>query len=146
MKAKKFDIDKFQEYVATYTERYEIENIMYLDMLYGIGISVDKEKYSGAGGFQRFKKDVSEDHRANLFNALDSGHILYNENKRGEREFIFKSTSGYERKGWGSALGQTKDVIYDIVEHSGEWRIFPDFNMNTDEYPFPWSTKWEDKK
>lgn len=51
----KFDIVHFQEYVGTYTERYpDQQNIMFLDMLYGVGICVDPEKFKGADGFDRF--------------------------------------------------------------------------------------------
>ena len=54
-RTEKFDIAYFQEYVQTYTERYpDQQNIMFLDMLYGIGISVDHKKYRGADGFARF--------------------------------------------------------------------------------------------
>ncbi len=51
----KFDIAYFQEYVETYRERYpDQQNIMFLDMLYGVGLCVDSENFRGADGFDRF--------------------------------------------------------------------------------------------
>jgi len=61
LRTDKFDIEHFQEYVATYTERYpDQQNIMFLDMLYGVGIAVDPVKYKGADGFRKFLKWLAE--------------------------------------------------------------------------------------
>jgi hypothetical protein len=60
-RTEKFDITYFQDYVATYHERYpDDQNIMFLDMLYGIGICIDKEKFKGGDGFQRFIDWIAE--------------------------------------------------------------------------------------
>jgi len=61
IRSDKFDIEFFQNYVETYTERYpDQQNIMFLDMLYGIGISVDPVEYKGPDGFKRFIKWMAE--------------------------------------------------------------------------------------
>lgn len=60
-RTEKFDIDDFQKYVETYKERHpKQQNIMFLDMLYGVGIAVDPEKFKGADGFRKFLKWLAE--------------------------------------------------------------------------------------
>lgn len=53
-------VKSFQEYVLTYTKQQGYANYgdetFILDMLYGIGIAIDKDKYSMAPGFDDFKK------------------------------------------------------------------------------------------
>lgn len=80
-----------------------------------------------------------------LIDALDNGSILYYETQFGEKEFLFRSGNSYERKGWASALGNVQLKMMDIIENPDEWSIFPNFNMDVDEYPYPWSTKWVEK-
>jgi len=61
LKTERFDISYFQDYVATYHERYpDKQNIMFLDMLYGLGICVDSKKYKNADGFEKFIKWISD--------------------------------------------------------------------------------------
>ena len=46
-RTEKFDIDYFQNYVETYKERHhDQKNIMFLDMLYGVGLAVDQEEFT----------------------------------------------------------------------------------------------------
>jgi hypothetical protein len=78
-----------------------------------------------------------------LLDALDNGSILYNETKFKEKEYLFKTEKSYEAKGWGSALGTVEQRILDIVANPEEWFIFENFNMKVDEYPYPWSTKYQ---
>ena len=60
-RTEKFDIEHFQNYVETYKERYpDKQNIMFLDMLYGVGLAVDQEKFKGANGFREFLKWLAE--------------------------------------------------------------------------------------
>lgn len=83
---------------------------------------------------------------AKLIDALDEGYILYKDHhdEDGEtREYIFKSGNYYEMKGWSSALGDYKHRLVDMIENPDAWKVFPDFNMKTDDYPFPWSTKFK---
>jgi hypothetical protein len=51
----------FQKYVATYdSEVYSkdyADKTFVNDMLYGIGVALDPEKYKGATGFEKFKHD-----------------------------------------------------------------------------------------
>lgn len=55
LRTEQFDIAHFQDYVATYTERHpDNQNIMFLDMLYGVGICIDPDNYKGADGFKKF--------------------------------------------------------------------------------------------
>lgn len=61
-KVKKFNWKKFKEYVDTYDpKKHGLNNgdIIFLDMLYGIGIAVDPNGYSCAGGFKRFMNYLS---------------------------------------------------------------------------------------
>lgn len=56
---KNFDLEKFKEFVNTYDkqmghEDYEEETIIN-DFLYGIGLCLDEDEFSGADGFKRFK-------------------------------------------------------------------------------------------
>lgn len=87
-----------------------------------------------------------------LIDALDEGFVLFKDHKEGtflrqdpEFEYMFKSGNFYELKGWGSALGDFKDRLLDIIQNPDSWKIFPIINMNTHDYPYPWSTKWEEK-
>jgi hypothetical protein len=53
-----FDFKHFQNYVKTYDEKKDgLDNpdTILKDMLYGLGISIDKEKYSFYKGFEKFK-------------------------------------------------------------------------------------------
>jgi hypothetical protein len=59
MKDIKSSVNHFQKYVGTYRdqaywETYPIETYIN-DMLYGLGISIDR-KYRFAGGYEKFKK------------------------------------------------------------------------------------------
>ena len=57
----KFDLVAFKEYVNTYTKTgngCDDDNVIVKDMLYGIGTSLDKKKYSFAQGFAKFLKHV----------------------------------------------------------------------------------------
>jgi len=61
LKTDKFDIVYFQQYVETYHERHpEQQNIMFLDMLYGVGLAIDSEKFKGKSGFDAFKDWLAE--------------------------------------------------------------------------------------
>jgi len=57
-KKKKFDFDAFMEYVNTYDPKRhaldEPETIL-KDMIYGLGLSLDKDRYKFADGYGRFK-------------------------------------------------------------------------------------------
>jgi hypothetical protein len=75
--------------------------------------------------------------------ALDNGFILYQEFENGEKKFMIASGNSYEIKGWGSALGTPDDHLLHMIRHPEEWKIFPNFNMSQDEYPYPWSSKWK---
>jgi hypothetical protein len=62
----KFDFDKFKEYVNTYEPEKDgcgIGDIIIKDMIYGIGISYDKNKYSMADGYKMFLSYVSMIHK-----------------------------------------------------------------------------------
>ncbi len=53
----KFDLDKFKEYVNTYDiKKNGLNNDVTIlkDMIYGLGISMDSEKYSFNSGFKKF--------------------------------------------------------------------------------------------
>jgi hypothetical protein len=57
-------IDRLQDFWGTYTtlqvtKRYTPETVL-KDAIYGLGISISNEKYSGADGFYRFKKELAE--------------------------------------------------------------------------------------
>ena len=54
----KFDLEKFKEYVNTYDQRkngLDNDETIVKDMLYGIGLCLDKEEYCFAGGYRKFK-------------------------------------------------------------------------------------------
>jgi hypothetical protein len=54
----KFDMQKFKEYVNTYDAKkngLDNDETIVKDMLYGIGLCLDKEKYCFAGGYKKFK-------------------------------------------------------------------------------------------
>ena len=54
----KFDMQKFKEYVNTYDKRkngLDNDETIVKDMLYGIGLCLDKEQYCYAGGYKKFK-------------------------------------------------------------------------------------------
>ena len=64
LRTEKFDIAYFQNYVATYHERYpDQQNIMFQDMFYGLGICIDPVKYKGADGFRKFIEWIVESYR-----------------------------------------------------------------------------------
>ena len=58
---------------------------MFLDMLYGIGISIDLEKYKGADGFKKFIEWISESHRLDEYERF-MDEMAREENKRFEEE------------------------------------------------------------
>lgn len=54
----KFDMQKFKDYVNTYDERkngLDNDKTIVKDMLYGIGLCLDKEEFCFAGGYKKFK-------------------------------------------------------------------------------------------
>lgn len=54
-----FDWEHFKEYVNTYDPKkdgLDDWNVILLDMLYGLGISVDKDEFSYGTGFKKFKE------------------------------------------------------------------------------------------
>jgi hypothetical protein len=63
-RTEKFDIAHFKQYVESYEENYpNSQNIMFLDMLYGIGLSIDSKKFEGFDGFNEFLKWLSESYQ-----------------------------------------------------------------------------------
>ena len=54
-------IQTLQDYWTAYGYwKYSEGEIFLQDALYGIGLALDEEKYKGAIGFRRFKKDLYE--------------------------------------------------------------------------------------
>ena len=54
----KFDMEKFKEYVQTYDAKkngLDNDDIIVTDMLYGIGISLNKKEFGFGDGFKKFK-------------------------------------------------------------------------------------------
>lgn len=55
-------VDSMQEYVATYDRQVGYtdysDEIFIDDMLYGIGIALDRDKYSFADGYRSFKEEL----------------------------------------------------------------------------------------
>jgi hypothetical protein len=53
-------VARFQEYVATYSNQdfFEIYpiNTFIEDMIYGVGIAVEPEKFRGSDGYERFRE------------------------------------------------------------------------------------------
>ena len=64
LRTEKFDIAYFQDYVASYHERYpDQQNIMFLDMFYGLGVAIDPVEYKGPDGFKKFIEWIAEAQR-----------------------------------------------------------------------------------
>ena len=58
-----FDFEKFKKYVNTYnpkTHGLNMDVTILKDMLYGLGICLDEEKYEFAGGYREFVKFLRE--------------------------------------------------------------------------------------
>ena len=54
----KFDMQKFKEYVQTYdAKKHGLDNddTIVKDMIYGVGLSLDKKRFEYASGYLRFK-------------------------------------------------------------------------------------------
>src|ERR1700735_1863634 len=55
-------VEAFQVYVATYTDQPSYEDYsdktFTEDMLYGIGLALNPEKFHSSSGYERFKSDV----------------------------------------------------------------------------------------
>jgi len=54
----KFDMQKFKEYVQTYDAKkngLDNDEIIVKDMLYGIGLCLNKKEFKYADGFKKFK-------------------------------------------------------------------------------------------
>ena len=54
----KFDMQKFKEYVQTYDAKkngLDNDDTIVKDMLYGIGLSLNKKEFEFADGFKKFK-------------------------------------------------------------------------------------------
>lgn len=59
----KFDMEKFKEYVNTYDKRkngLDNDETIVKDMLYGIGLCLDKEEYCFNEGYKNFKAFLKE--------------------------------------------------------------------------------------
>ena len=63
--SKKFDYKRFKKYVTSYEDAYPncdenfSANSKFLDMLYGIALSIDSEKYKDSKGFELFLNELS---------------------------------------------------------------------------------------
>jgi hypothetical protein len=81
-----------------------------------------------------------------LITALKEGKILLKKHNDDESciEFLFQGQMGehkwFESKGWGTAYGKPSDRLEDLYFAPEKWKIIKDFNMNDNEYPYPWST------
>jgi hypothetical protein len=56
---RKFDIEKFKDYVQTYdAKKHSLDNseVIVKDMIYGIGLCLDKKEFSFADGYSKFTK------------------------------------------------------------------------------------------
>ncbi len=57
-------VDDFQQYVATYSDQHEYvaySDLTFInDMLYGIGLALDKDRYYSASGFDRWRKRLRD--------------------------------------------------------------------------------------
>jgi len=55
-------VDEFQRYVADYTKQQQYEDYrddtFLEDMLYGLGVALDRDEYGMASGYREFKKTV----------------------------------------------------------------------------------------
>lgn len=54
----KFDMESFKKYVNTYdAEKHGLNknDVIIKDMLYGMGLSLNEEKYRWAAGYRKFK-------------------------------------------------------------------------------------------
>jgi len=79
-----------------------------------------------------------------LFKALEEGKILYKDhNDKRFREFLFydKKNKMLESKGWGSALGQSRDRLESILVYPELWSIHS-YPINKG-YPYPWSLEYK---
>lgn len=55
-KANTIDLEYFKKYVETYSKNnFNYNETFIRDMIYGIGISVDSDKYKMADGFRKFE-------------------------------------------------------------------------------------------
>lgn len=57
----KFDMQKFKEYVNTYDKcknGLDNDETIVKDMLYGIGLCLNKKEFEFADGFKKFKKFI----------------------------------------------------------------------------------------
>lgn len=73
-----------------------------------------------------------------LMQSLSEGKILV----RGEdgKEFYFyfdKSHKRFEKKGWGSALGDTNNALSDVFLNPHCWRVH---DKTIEDEPLPWTT------
>jgi len=81
-----------------------------------------------------------------LITALKNGQIITKKHHNDVSciEFLFQgkmdNNTWFESKGWGTAYGKPTDRLEDIYFNPNNWDIIKDFNMRTDEYPYPWST------
>ena len=57
-------VSRLQAFMNTYPEQtgyLDYEDVTYInDVLYGLGLSLDREKYYGAHGFEKFKQFLRE--------------------------------------------------------------------------------------
>lgn len=103
LRTEEFDIEYFQKYVETYKERYpDQQNIMFLDMMYGIGIAIDPIKYKGADGFRKFIEFIGNaDHYKKANERYKRGiEYLVSEESAG-MEWNTKINNGFQISAFG---------------------------------------------
>lgn len=79
-----------------------------------------------------------------LIDSLENGYILYRE-MNDEKQYFIQYGNQYEVKGWASALCSSSDCLMNMIQFPDNWKVFPNFNMFKDKYPYPWSSKWVEK-
>jgi hypothetical protein len=81
-----------------------------------------------------------------LIEKLKIGSILFKKHYEDDTciEYLFSWKENWvEMKGWGTALGTAQDRIFDIFINPNNWNVFPNFNINENDYPYPWSIAYE---
>ena len=122
LRTEKFNIAYFQEYVATYHERYpEQQNIMFLDMFYGLGIAIDPVEYKGPDGFKKFIEWIVNAHL--MDQSEDAMDFFMEEEKRINQEIMDYNNEVFENLKENFGEKYVKDIMECLKESEAHGKL-----------------------
>lgn len=83
-----------------------------------------------------------------LITKLHDGFVLtkiHHDNPECTEYLMSDDVGSYTKKGWCSAIGTVEERLVELITHPEMWNAI-EFNVRTQEYPYPWSITFNQLK